>query len=514
MGFKKNIIRDAKNANAVSTQVVVDEDFNVPDSRPDMEGILCTRGFVCVDSVRIIDKKMEVKGHIEYGLLYSGTQPAGLQGTMEFEELLNLNDDIAEGTPVCDATLEDLNIRMIHSRKINVRGVVSLNGYIRTYDEVNIPFEYDGENLEVKKEEINCVQMVIDTTENMRLRKVFEIPQNKPDIGEIIYQNVDTCILSSQMDDEGLHLETEVTLSVLYKNMAQDEYVWLQMQENVPQTVEISRSNISMLCYVTPSRQSCKVEIRPDFDGEERCFEVDAVYELRVEGYEESKEEIISDCYMQTKNVDIKSNKRCMYDKILKNNIRCRAQGMFKVDDPRNFRICVYTGRPRVEDVSFDNGQMQISGTLDVCVVGLSEINEREELVSTKQTITFAQTMDASGIYVDEDHATWKLNACLEKLSVSNAQDGLDVRAVISLDVILKKCVTRNVIDDIVVSDMNEEWYMGLPQMIGYIVGKNEKLWDIAKKNHTTVKDIMECNQLSKDSVKENDRLVIYRKNM
>ena len=47
--------------------------------------------------------------------------------------------------------------------------------------------------------------------------------------------------------------------------------------------------------------------------------------------------------------------------------------------------------------------------------------------------------------------------------------------------------------------------------LTGYIVHKDEKLWNIAKKYHTTVENIMKINDLSSDQVKENDRLIIAR---
>ena len=47
--------------------------------------------------------------------------------------------------------------------------------------------------------------------------------------------------------------------------------------------------------------------------------------------------------------------------------------------------------------------------------------------------------------------------------------------------------------------------------LVGYIVQKDDKMWDIAKKYRTTVENIMEINDLTSDSIKTNDRLIIAR---
>ena len=47
--------------------------------------------------------------------------------------------------------------------------------------------------------------------------------------------------------------------------------------------------------------------------------------------------------------------------------------------------------------------------------------------------------------------------------------------------------------------------------LVGYIVQKDDKMWDIAKRYRTTVENIMEINALTSDSIKPDDRLIIAR---
>ena len=46
----------------------------------------------------------------------------------------------------------------------------------------------------------------------------------------------------------------------------------------------------------------------------------------------------------------------------------------------------------------------------------------------------------------------------------------------------------------------------------GYITRENDTLWNIAKKYHTTVSDILETNGLASDRVQPKTKLLIVKK--
>ena len=60
MELEKYIVHNSVVKNIVETQISFDQDFNVPDSKPDIERIINKRGTVQVDSVRINDGKAQV----------------------------------------------------------------------------------------------------------------------------------------------------------------------------------------------------------------------------------------------------------------------------------------------------------------------------------------------------------------------------------------------------------------------------------------------------------------------
>lgn len=96
MELEKYIVHNSVVKNIVETQISFDQDFNVPDSKPDIERIINKRGTVQVDSVRINDGKAQVSGVLTAAVLYLGDEAACMTGSMEFMESINAEVESAD----------------------------------------------------------------------------------------------------------------------------------------------------------------------------------------------------------------------------------------------------------------------------------------------------------------------------------------------------------------------------------------------------------------------------------
>ena len=70
--LKKHIHMNRRRGN-VTSQMTLDDDFNVPDSMDDVEELIMENGEVKIDSVKNPGEKAEVSGKLEFRILY----PAG-----------------------------------------------------------------------------------------------------------------------------------------------------------------------------------------------------------------------------------------------------------------------------------------------------------------------------------------------------------------------------------------------------------------------------------------------------
>ena len=87
----------------------------------------------------------------------------------------------------------------------------------------------------------------------------------------------------------------------------------------------------------------------------------------------------------------------------------------------------------------------------------------------------------------------------------------VDVKCVIQLSVLVFTLSTQNVIQQISEAPKDLNMLQEMPGLVGYIVDKEESLWDIAKKYNTTIDHIMKLNGLENDKVNAGDKLLLLK---
>ena len=101
----------------------LDDDFNVPDSKPDAKSVLREAG-----NIRVLEKKcsggrLHVKGILAVAVLYIGEDNDGIYGIQSeipFDEMIHMENDECREVTV-ETTLEDISATLVHSRKINMK---------------------------------------------------------------------------------------------------------------------------------------------------------------------------------------------------------------------------------------------------------------------------------------------------------------------------------------------------------------------------------------------------------
>ena len=67
--LKKNVQMN-RLKNRVVTQITLDDDFIVPDIKADIDGVITSEGEVAIDSVRVNEGRINVRGRLLFRILY------------------------------------------------------------------------------------------------------------------------------------------------------------------------------------------------------------------------------------------------------------------------------------------------------------------------------------------------------------------------------------------------------------------------------------------------------------
>lgn len=154
MEFRKEDIQVLRTKSRATSQVTLDMDYNVPDVKPDIGRMIQNKGEVTVEEVRLNDGHAFVKGKLQADVLYVGEEDGrvySLSAGVPVEETLNL-DGIVNGDKLClKWEIEDLSIHIIHSRKMNIRAVITFYASVDELTGIRLPVAADDENISVKK---------------------------------------------------------------------------------------------------------------------------------------------------------------------------------------------------------------------------------------------------------------------------------------------------------------------------------------------------------------------------
>ena len=130
-GFSIQIEEVSKSENAVfvrtklvgsaAKEITFDEDYNVPDARPDVGRMIQKKGEVTIGDVQISEGKARVFGGLTFHLLYVSDgerrRICQLSGELPIDETIHL-DGLTGGDKVCITwEVEDLNLHLINSSR-------------------------------------------------------------------------------------------------------------------------------------------------------------------------------------------------------------------------------------------------------------------------------------------------------------------------------------------------------------------------------------------------------------
>jgi LysM repeat protein len=172
-------------------------------------------------------------------------------------------------------------------------------------------------------------------------------------------------------------------------------------------------------------------------------------------------------------------------------------------------QICHASGDIQIDDVVAEGTELQVEGVIEVSILYISE-DDRRPMNSIKGIIPFSQIIELKGM---KPGSNYEVKPCIDQLSVMMLDsEEIEVKATINLNTIVFDVITEPIITDVVVNDLDLEKLQAMPGIIGYVVKRNDTLWNIAKKYYTTVDNIMMVNELEEDRIKEGDKLIIMKK--
>lgn len=512
---KKNIHMNKLKCKS-NLQVTFDDDFNVPDMKPDISKLIKTQGEIKFTDQKISNGKLYVTGFLCFQLLYLSDETNRpvhcLQGQIPFDETINLSDSCNQDTANIKYEIEDLTASVINSRKLSLKALVRLCVSVEDiYDEesaISIDAESDIQSM---TKNIDVTNLAVNKKDNYRFRDEIALPSGKSCILEILYSNVEMKNVEIRLLADKFLAKGDLSVFILYIGDSENHPMeYYETELPFSSTIDCNGCNEDMTPNISLDLVGKNISVKPDSDGEERIIDLEAILELAIKIYDETQMQILQDIYSPIRNL-IPIYKEAQYENLLmRNSNKARVTERVKIneDNPKLLQICYGSGNVKVDEMTpVDNG-IQVDGVIDVSILYISA-DDKQPLQAIRSLIPFTQVIDIKDL---KPNSNFEVKSNIESINIVmlDTQE-LEIKANIVLNVIVFDKLTESFIVDCKEEPVDLDKLQDLPGMVGYIVKPGDSLWKIAKRYRTTVDAIMEINNLESDLIHPGDRLLIVK---
>ena len=496
----KNIhmCRQARQAEA---EVTLDEDFNVPDAKPDVEMIIQSKERVVLEDTRTESGRIYIHGFMEVSILYLDDtrerQLHRLDTKMPFDETIHM-EGLTPGENVrIRYETEDLNTALINSRKLAIRGLLSFRASVDEIYDISAAVETQTRiSICEKRKKLELMQLEVQKKDILRLKEEFPVPANKPNIRELLWENIQLQGCRIRLEEGKLAVEGKLFLFVLYRGEEEgSQCQWMEQTLPIKGELDCAGCKKEMVPDIEVSLSQAELFPKEDTDGETRMFHLEGILELEIRLYGNEEAEILEDVFSPEKDLEVTAGEETYESLVMHNESKCRAEGKIRIQaaKPRILQICHSHGSIKIDQTKIVPGGIKIEGAIPAVILYISP-EDTMPFAVLEGTIPFSHVAEVPGITRD---CRFTLNAGLDQLQAAMADsEEIELKASVSLEIFAVLPHTQRCIQEIREREYDPAVLEAVPGITGYMVQEGDTLWGIAKQYYMTPQQIMEMNSL------------------
>lgn len=509
-------IHMCRQAKRVGTQMTLEEDFNVPDAKPDVELIIQSRERVSVEHTRVETGRLYIDGFMEVSILYlddtKERQLHRLDAKLPFEETISMEGLEAGDDVRLRHETEDLNVALINSRKLAIRALLSFEASVDEIYDMSAAVEVQTKaELCERRKKLEMMQLEVQKKDILRLKEEVQLAPNKPNIREILWDYIQLRGCRIQLREGSLAVSGKLFLFVLYRSEEESgANQWMEQILPFEGEVACSGCHEELIPDIETALAQAELQAKEDTDGELRIFHLEGILELGIRLYGNEEAEILEDVYSPEKELLLTTSEEIYESFVMKNVSKCKTSGRIRIQGakPRILQICHINGSIKVDQTEITDDGIRIEGAVPVSILYISA-DDSMPFAVLEGTVPFSHFAEVPGV---DKRCRFTLTTALEQLSATMADsEEIEVRLTASLDLFVVRPVRQTCIREIAEQDYELACLEAVPGITGYIVQDSDTLWEIAKAYFLTPEQIMQMNGLESEEVKKGDRLILMK---
>lgn len=513
--IKKNIhmmVNDKKEI----TQITLDDDMNVPDNRPDMISMIEAKGDIVLEEIKANENQALIKGNLNFLVMYVSDSEErkiqSIEGKIPFEEYVHM-EGLKSGEQIrVEGELEDLRVGIINSRKMSIQAVVTLQVTTEEMLEEEISVDIADKNgIEFWKNPMEILELRINKKDMLRIKEEIALPNGKNNIHEIVWKDTSLNIKEIKLLQGKINVCGSLNIFVLYRGEGDENKLeWLNEEVAFTKELECSGCSEGMVPDIKIRLRSCDMEMKADYDGEERIIALDVVLDMDVKIHEEEMVELVEDVYSTAMELQPATN-NLRFQRLVGNNMsKCRISERMRIkgEEPRILQICNGSGKARIDMVEAGTNGVLIEGTLEVLILYVGA-DDNIPFYGKMVQLPFTQQIDMNDL---RESTVYKVEIGTLQINTTMIDsEEVEIKAVIDMSVMAVEEFEKDVICEITEAPLDFERLENIAGIVVYVVKDGDSLWSIGKKYLLGVEEIKELNNLENNMIKKGDRLILCK---
>ena len=501
---------------SIFDQFYLDEDYNVPDQKEDVQRVIQGSAELKAEDIRPVENYVKITGKVYFKVLYMTAsvdpRPSVLEGKFPFEEMVYAEGDGNETFFLRNVRTE-FTATVVNSRKLSLRIMAEMEvgrEWIRD-EELTEDVESDVPVYR-KTQKMNLLRLAISRKDTYRIKEELTLPGTKESIGQLLLTDISVRKLDIRMGQDEILLRGELLVFCMYLS-AEEKADWIE--QSVPFEGRILCDGVTenMYYHIQHSLEDTLADIRLDEDGEMRVLGIEATLSLRMNIFGEEETEILRDLYSLEQQCIFETKDTVLEELLMQNQSKCKISERLSLPELKDdvLQIIHSQGSIQVESEQHTEEGIRVEGILHLSFLYLRG-DDTEPYGNWQGMVPFSWTIE----YPDmPEKVSSSLTSHVEQLAVTLAgSEAVEVKAVLSFDVFLRKLTPVEGITNVRMEPFDKEMLSNRPGIVGHIVQNGEDLWSLAKKYMTTIEGIKEINGLNDEKVSSGDKLLIFKENV
>ena len=487
---------------------LIETDLYLNQTEADVERILWTDGKIEILNSKIIRDKILVNGLVKFKVAYRSTEEKQnihlLEINRDFREEIEIEGITEEMSGEVKAKLEYIEGEVIDERKLSLRALVKLMGKVEEINLVEVIKDIkEVQGLQILREKIQYNNIKGKEESYGFVREAFEINEEDPGIEEILKIQIQAYEKETSISQDRIMVSGTIETSIIY--YGGDKLNSIKREFPFTHFLEVDNIDGDSKCHIDMEVVDGQYELRENLEGDFKIVDLEIKVKVLAKIYSIEEKEVIVDLYSTNKVINLQGEEIVIMESIQDIVDKENISKELNIRDIKE--IYAVDGYASIIDNQYVEDKIIIEGLIDLNIYYLKEdveeISTMHEEIPFKSYLTIEEAIHNPIINVDTK---------LEELKYSLRDNVLKIDGNVKNHISINKESRIEIISEIEETEINID-KKNRPSITIYMVQKEDKLWDIAKRYNTTMEEIILTNDISApSSLMPGEKIIIEKK--